>query len=86
MRILHYAVPIRTRRVSVCDEHVWVRDEFDAEEFFEQDAALVVWVGERGGGGGEAFERDGVLELELELALRVERCFSSPGTCLQDPI
>lgn len=62
MRVLHYAVPFRTQGISVRDEHVRVRDGLYAEELFEQDAALVVWFGVGVGGGGDAFEGDGVLD------------------------
>lgn len=86
MRVLHYAVPIRTRGVSVCDEHVWVRDEFDAEEFFEQDAALVVWFRERGGGGGEAFEGDGVLGLGFGVSGKVLKKGFEPWDMSADSI
>lgn len=61
MRILHQVVPIRARRIAVGDEHVRVGDGLDAEELFEQDAALVVPFGVGIGGGGDAFEGDGVL-------------------------
>lgn len=79
MRILHYAVPLRTRRISVRDEHIGVRDGSYAEEFFEQDAALVVGFGVGGGGGGEAFEGDGILGLEL----RSQRCVAFLKECFR---
>lgn len=83
MRILHQTVPFRAQRIAVGDEHVWIGDGLDAEELFKQNAALVVRFGVGGGGGGEAFEGDGVLGSGgSELAGLFQRSFSSLGISL----
>ena len=65
MRVLHDAIRFQARWITVRENHVWVRDALDAEEFFEQDSALVVCFGEGDGGGAEAFEGHRVLGLGL---------------------